>query len=221
MPNSFLQIVTPAADTLLVTIGALRVAAGLAANDESRDTELTELGKRVSAEIVDACRIAVGDQEDGMPVEPTLRREAVKETFSGGCREALILSRRHGVKITSVTEDGRAVTIDARGLRSEAGLLYRSIDGRQSAWLANEIVVEYEAGFETVPFSLAGVVVDLVRFRLSQAAVDPLVKSVRVEVVDVETVQTDRWIGATPGAGASGLPAEFLARLDRFFNPVT
>ena len=219
MATSFLQIIAPADDLLLAPIEAIRTAAGLAADDGSRDDELTEFGKRVSAEIVEACRIAVGEGEDEA-AEPTLRRETVKETFCGGGREVLVLARRHHVKILGVTEDGRPVTLDARALRSEPGLLYRWIDGHHSFWTAREIIVEYEAGFETVPFSLAGVVVDLVRLRLSQASIDPLVKSTRVEIVDVETVQTDRWVGATPGADATGLPPEFLARLGRFFNPV-
>lgn len=219
MSTSFLQIITPADDLLLAPIEAIRTAAGLAAGDTSRDAELTEFGKRVSAEIVEACRIAVGDGEEE-PAEPTLRRETVKETFCGAGREVLVLSRRHHVKILGVTEDGRPVTLDTRALRSEPGLLYRWIDGHQSFWTAREIVVEYEAGFETVPFSLAGVVVDLVRLRLSQASIDPLLKSTRVEIVDVETVQTDRWVGATPGADSAGLPPEILGRLSRFFNPV-
>lgn len=220
MAASFLQVSTPAEDLLLAPIEALRSAAGLAANDASRDVELTELGKRVSAEIVEACRISVGETEEEEGAEPTLRRETVKETFCGSGRDVLVLARRHNVKIASVAEDGRTVTLDARALRSEPGLLYRWIDGHQSFWTAREIVVEYEAGFETVPFSLAGVVVDLVRLRLSQAAIDPLVKSTRVEIVDVETVQTDRWVGSTPGADTAGLPPEFMARLGRFFNPV-
>ena len=212
---SHLVVTTPAGDPSLAPIGALRVAAGLPSGDASRDAELDELGKRISAEIVDACRIAVG--EGG---EPTLRKETLTETFSGCCDEVLILSRRHNVKITSVTENGAAVAIDARGLKSEAGLLERWVNGARSRWTANEIVVVYDAGFETCPASLVGVVTDLARIRLSQAAVDPLVKSTRVEVADIDTVQTDRWVGSVPGSGETGLPAEIMARLSRFINPV-
>jgi hypothetical protein len=221
MANSFLQIVTPASDLLLAPIAALRKAAGLAADDESRDDELTAIGLRASAEIVEACRIAVGETEDGDAAEPTLRREKVRETFSGCFKEVLILSRRHTVKIESVAQDGNPITLDARSLRSESGLLYRWSDGHQWFWTGQEIVVEYEAGFETVPFSLVGVVTDLVRLRLSQAEVDPLVKATRIEIPDIETIQTDRWVGATPGADATGLPADFMPRLARFYNPVT
>ncbi len=221
MTTSFLQVITPAEDLLLASLAAIRAAAGLASSDTSRDAELTELGKRVSAEITEACRIAVGETEEGEGAEPTLRRETVRETFCGSGQDVLVLARRHNVKIVSVTEDGRPTTLDARALRSEPGLLYRWIDGHQSFWTAREIVVEYDAGFETVPFSLAGVAVDLVRLRLSQASVDPLVKSTRVEIVDVETVQTDRWVGSTPGADTTGVPPELMARLGRYFNPVS
>lgn len=213
---SHLVITTPAADTGLAPIAALRAASGVASGDASRDAELTELGKRVSAEIVEACGIAVG--EGG---EPTLRKERLTETFSGCGEDVLILARRHNVSIVSVTENGTAVAVDARGLKSEAGLLERWIDGGRSRWTANEIVVVYDAGFDTCPASLVGVVTDLVRMRLSQGSVDPLVKSVRVEVTDVDVVQTDRWVGSTPGAGSgSALPPEIMARLSRFINPV-
>lgn len=220
MTSSFLQIVEPAEDLSLVAITALRAAAGLQPGDTSRDAEMKALGDRISAEIVEACRIATGEGTDGAGAEPTLRREKLTETFTGCGQEVLILSRRHNVKIDSVTENGTAVTLDARSLRSESGLLYRWVDGSWSCWTAREIVVVYEAGFEEVPFSLAGVAVDLARLRLSEGSIDPLVKSTRVEVVDIETVQTDRWVGSTPGTAETGIPVEIMARLSRFINPV-
>jgi len=212
---SYLVVSNPASDTSLAPIEALRAAAGVSTADTSRDVELVALGERISAEIVEACRIAVGEG-----AEPTLRKEELTETFSGCCDDVLILSRRHNVKITSVTENGMAVTVDARGLRSEAGLLERWVNGQRSRWSASEVVVVYDAGFETSPASLVGVVTDLARIRLSQAAADPLVKSTRIEVADVDTVQTDRWVGSVPGTGETGLPAEIMARLARFINPV-
>ncbi len=212
---SHLVVTTPASDIGLAPIEALRAAAGLSVGDTSRDAELTALGRRISAEIADACRIAVG--EGG---EPTLRKETLTETFSGSGDDVLILSRRHNVKIASVTENGTVVSIDDRGLQSEAGLLERWVNGYRSRWTAREIIVVYDAGFDTVPASLVGVVTDLARIRLSQASVDPLVKSVRVEVEDIDTVQTDRWVGSVPGSESSGLPDDMMARLARFVNPV-
>lgn len=208
-----LEIIAPAEDTLLASIEAMRVAAGLAADDDSRDDELEAIGERVSAEIVEACAIAVGSG-----AEPTLRQERVAETFTLCGDEVLILSRRHNASIVSVTENGTAVTLDDRSLDGEAGLLERWVDGRRSCWSAREVVVTYDAGFEDVPRSLEGAVVDLVRIRLSAAAVDPLVKGVTVDVEGIESVRTDRWVGALPGTGNVGIPADIMARLERFVN---
>lgn len=212
---SHLVIMTPAEDLSLAPIEAMRAAAGVAADDTSRDNELKTLAERISSEIVDACRIAVGEG-----AEPTLRQERLSETFTGCGEATLILSRRHNVSIVSVTENGAPVTIDARGLKSEAGLLERWVNGNQSCWAAQEIVVIYDAGFVTVPASLVGVVTDLARVRLSQASVDPLVKAVEVEVDDIDRVRTERWIGSTSSVEGSAFPPEIMARLARFVNPV-
>lgn len=207
-----LVVTTPADDLALVSIEALRAAAGVA--DDSRDDELNALGLRIAAEITDACGIIAG--KGG---EPTLRRETLMETFSASNSDVLVLSRRHNAEIVSVTDGGEAITLDERALDGEAGLLERWIDGRQSSWCNREIVVVYETGFEVdeVPASLVGVVTDLVRIRLSEASIDPLEKSRSVEIPEVETIRTERWVGTVPGASA-GLPADIIARLSRFMN---
>jgi len=207
-----LVVTTPADDLALAPIEAMRAAAGVA--DDSRDDELAALCLRISAEIVDACGVAVGKG-----AEPTLRKERLTETFSGCHDEVLILSRRHNIEIVSVTQDGTSITLDARSLKSEDGLLYRWIDGRKSHWNANEIVVVYDAGFETVPPGLVGVVTDLARVRLSEGGVDPLVKSVTVDVEGIDSVKTDRWVGGLGSPQeAGGLPSGYSARLARFMN---
>jgi len=207
-----LIVTTPADDLALAPIEALRAAAGVA--DDSRDDELEALGLRIAAEITDACGIIAG--KGG---EPTLRRERLTETFSASNYDVLVLSRRHDIEIISVTDGGEAIILDDRALDSEAGLLERWIDGRQSTWRNREIVVVYEAGFEAdeVPTNLVGVVTDMVRIRLSEGATDPLEKSRSVEIPNVETVRIDRWVGSSPGA-SHGLPADILARLSRFMN---
>lgn len=213
---SHLVITTPADDTSLAPIEAMRAAAGLVSGDTSMDSELIALGRRISAEIVEACRIAVGEG-----AEPTLRKERLTETFSGCGDETLILSRRHNVSIVSVTENGSEVALDARSLKSEVGLLERWIGGHRSRWTANEIVVVYDAGFAISPASLVGVVTDLARIRLSQESADPLVKAVTVDVDGIDSIRTERWVGGFGNASSSGFPVDLMARLSRFINPVT
>jgi len=208
-----LEIVTPAVDIMLASIADLRAAAGLSRSDASRDEELTALGKRISAEIVDACGIAVGKG-----AEPTLRKERVRETFRCSGNEVLVLARRHNVEIVTVTENGAEVTLDARSVDVEAGLVERWVDGRWTCWQARETVVTYDAGFDTVPPSLSGVVTDLARIRLSGASADPLVKAITVDVDGVDSVRTERWVGGLAASDGTGFPAGFSARLERFMN---
>lgn len=218
MSRAFFEVVTPATFRVLAPIETLRVAAGLAEGDASRDAVLSELGERVSDEVATACRIAAGSG-----FVPTLAQETVRDTFEASGDEVLILSRRHDVELVSVTIADNAITLDGRSLQSEAGLLYRWQDGRRLRWTGNEIVVTYKAGFaeDKVPSDLVGVVTDGFAIRRSQASVDPLVKSVRIEVEGIDTVQTDRWVGGVPGSSSTGLPADMIARLTRFMNPVT
>lgn len=215
--HSRLVVVEPAGDLSLAPIAALRVAAGLAPDDDSRDLQLTSLGLRIAAEIADACKIAVG--EGG---EPTLRRELLRQTFRNADVEVLVLDRRHDVELTAVSIDGEDVadltTID---VDVEAGMLVRWVAGHKARWHAREIIIEYRAGFDEVPAVLAGAVADVARVRLSEAAHDPLDKAVTIEIPDVETVRRDRWLGALPGASSTangGLPADIVARLGRFMN---
>jgi len=218
--RSTLVVTTPAEDTALASIETMRVAAGLAADDSSRDAQLTSLALRLSAEIVNACSVVAAS---GAP--PTLRQERLTETFfpKGQSVGTLVLSRRHEVAIVSVTEDDDALTLDAEAIDVESGLLDRLIDGTSSQWCASKIVVVYDAGFgDEIPPDLEGCVGDLARIRLSEAAADPLAKAVTIEIPGVETVRTDRWVGGYPGQASSknttGLPPEIMARLGRYTN---
>jgi hypothetical protein len=130
----------------------------------------------------------------------------------------MILSRRHNVEIVSIAENGTPVTVDDRSLQSEAGLLQRWVGGRKSLWAADEIVVVYDAGFDSVPPGLIGIVTDLARIRLSEASVDPLVKAVTVDVEGIDSVRTDRWVGGLGGKSNGGLPPDIMARLTRYMN---
>lgn len=212
--RSTFTVVTPAADPSLLTIEQLRVAAGLAAGDASRDAELTELGARVSADIAAACQI----RGDGVHV-PTLRSEAVREVFrQRGCDDLLFLARRFISDLTLVTEVGTALVAEDTDLDAEAGLLQRISGTRTLTWLRGEAVVEYTAGFETVPPDLVGAAMDLARLRLSADARDPLVKGESVEIPDVRTVRQDYWVGAVPGSTAGPVPADILAKLSLYIN---
>lgn len=213
MRSQFL-VIAPAADLSLLTIAQLRFAAGLAAGDASRDTELQDLGKRISAEIASACQV----RSDGVHV-PTLRSETVRETFrQRGDDDMLFLARRFVSDLSSVGDSGTTLVEADTDLDAEAGLLARISGTRPLAWTQGDTIVEYTAGFTDVPADLAGAAMDLARLRLSADARDPLMKGETVEIPDVRTVRQDFWVGAAPGVSSGALPADILAKLFRYIN---
>lgn len=209
-----LLVTVLAADPRLMDVEQMRLAAGLQATDNSRDVELNLLNLRVSADITDACRVAIANGG-----EPTLKQETLSQVCRGGLRGPLILARRHNVEIVSAVADGTTLAADQYEVEGEAGLLWRLCDGAQVSWTERKIVVTYKAGFAEVPAALVGAASDLVRLRLSELSRDPLVKSQRVEVDGVETVETGFWVNAGGSSSSSGpVPADILAKLSRFTN---
>lgn len=208
-----LLVTVPAADTRLMDVEQMRLAAGLQATDNSRDAELNFLNLRVSADVTDACRVAIANGG-----EPTLKQETLSQVFRGCLRGPLILARRHNVEVASVVADGEPLAVEAYEVEGEAGLLWRLCDGAHGSWTERKIVVTYKAGFAEVPAALVGAASDLVRLRLSEFSRDPLVKSQRIEVDGVDTVETGFWVNAGGSSSSGPVPADILAKLSRFTN---
>lgn len=211
-----LQVTQPAAERRLLTVEEMRLAAGLAASDASQDPALARLNDRISAEIVEACRIAVGNG-----AEPTLRQETLQERFhlDRDHRGPLILARRHNVEIVSVTIDGIALAPGDWEVQSEAGLLVRMRGDEETRWTGRVVKTGYHAGFADVPPDLVGTASDLVRLRRSEGGRDPLAKRERVDVDGIEAIETEYWVNMAGSSAAAGsLPAEILARLSRYIN---
>jgi hypothetical protein len=210
------SVVTPASDITLATIQQLRVAAGLAPNDGSNDEALTELGKRLAADVSTACCIA----SDGVN-PPTLRSETVADTYRlKSHHKLLILSRRFVSSLTTVVENDAALTSDQYELDAEAGLLRRLSGDTEICWPCGKVVVTYVAGFATVPADLSGVVADEARLRLSESSNDPLAKSIRISIPEIEDREVQRWVGDMPNRTGGPLSESNMRRLTRYINPV-
>src|SRR3954471_20044209 len=103
-----LTIASPNTDRSLLTLEEIRVAAGLAPTDNSKDATLVPLGAYVSASITSACKVA----KSGV-IPPTLRLETVTETFLfKSLQRSLVLARRAVTAITSVTENNSVLSTD-------------------------------------------------------------------------------------------------------------
>lgn len=146
--DSILAVTSAAADPTLLTLAELRAAAGV--SDASQDAVLTIVGRRVSAMIASACRVA----RAGAAV-PTLRQETMTETYRRkSWAEHLALSRLPVVSVTSVTVDGTALDAADYEVDPTSGLLTRLSSGEPTCWGCGKHVVVYVAGWAEVPEDL-------------------------------------------------------------------
>lgn len=213
-----LTIVTPAVTRGLLDAVALRTAAGLASDDQSRDTELAALGLTVADTISDWCNVA----GDGL-TPATLRMESVSEIFritdgrhpcrrSGGLEgpAPLILSRRF-VSAVTIVENGVTLVLDTDfEVDAGSGLVYRLLDDCRTSWWPYLITASYGAGFTTVPTPLAAAASEMIA-RQTGAIRDPLVRSERIEVAGIETIERQFWADASDSVDITSDMAEKLA----------
>lgn len=182
-----LTVTTAATDLTLLTVAELRAAVGVA--DGKQDAKLSTLGFRTAAAIASACKVA----SDGA-VPRTLRLETLSETFRlKSSHTEIVLSRRPGISITSVTEDETALTADDYELEKGSGIL-RRLDGSDnpSCWAAAKIVVVYTAGWATVPDDLKLAATKLAAAFWSEGQkIDPALK--RESIVGV--IEQEWWVG--------------------------
>lgn len=191
MNRSILTVTTEATDRSLLTVQDLRSATGISSGS---DAELAELGRRVSASIVRACHVRAGGA-----TPPTLRKETLTETFRlDSPREALILSRRPIVSVTSVTEDDTDVlTTDEYETNDSSGILRRlcsSYPYQPTCWPhCCKITVVYVAGWETVPDDLRLAGSMLAASLSASTGRDPNVKRIYIHGVE----EREYWVPPT------------------------
>jgi hypothetical protein len=212
--SSEFSVTTPATDLTLLAIGELRAAVGV--TDQTRDVELKILGKRVSDRITQACRV----KADGA-TPPTLRKESLSETFRMPARydyhrhqpQELILARFPIVTVTSVTEDGTALTASDYKLLGKSGMLLRlSSDGHSRPWCGSITTIAYDAGWATVPESLKMAAEQLARAYWFQNSRDPALRQISVPGV----IEKQFWVGAS---GDPDIPQNVMDMLSPYMNP--
>lgn len=161
-----LVVNTAASDRLLLTDAEIRAAIGV---ETGEATTVGDLNKRVAAAITRACKVIPGRLASGGAQSiPTLRKEVLTETFRYDvCQSMVILSRSPVVAVTGITVDGTALTMDIAAnpptipsfipspdFEIDGYMLRRLSGGRIIDWSASVVVVNYSAGFETVPEDL-------------------------------------------------------------------
>lgn len=202
-----LTIASPNTDRSLLTLAELRAAAGV--SDGSKDATLVPLGAYVSASITSACKV----KKSGV-VPPTLRLETVTETFLfKSLQRSLVLARRPVVSVTSVTQTESLLSDTEYTLDAAAGILYRSNaagyyytmpNGPYGWWPCGNTVVEYTAGYATVPDDLKYAAIKFVQAELTTGSRDPNLKRLRIEGVS----EREWWVSDKPAT--TSVPPEVM-----------
>ena len=211
-PIAITEILTPAASFDLVTLAAVRDDLGLATSEDD-----LYLSRRV-AEMSLAAR---------QYMNRTLPVETLRDSFwpqrdpypwqLPGVVSPLQLSRWPLVSSPSlVTENGVTLVSGTDYLADlERGQLTRvsGADAWPRAWDALPIIVEYSAGFASIPADVSGAVSRAVKAQYFARMRDPAIKSQSASGVYAATYMT-------PPRGGGLLSADVCAALDNYRVPV-
>jgi hypothetical protein len=202
-----LIVTEPAADLQLLTEEELRVAAGLEPDDDSQDEALAIQGLRAAAALAAACGVATAGYDASLystatplrgAAPRTLHAETLVETMRVRPRYqygSLYLARWPVLEIISVTEDTTELTTDDWDLDIPMGSLTRISGNETLYWPCGRVIVEYAAGYDTIPDDLKMYASQLVGiYHLSaSSSVDPNTKHVEIPGV----ITLDRWVDQT------------------------
>jgi len=181
-----LIVITPASNKRLSTRADLQAAvAGLS------DTAADKFLDRAGAMIEGYCgRVLVS--------------ETVRQTERGVSTGALILDRWPVSSITSVIEDG--TTLSASDYERDGSFLFRLVSDARTNWVADKVVINYVAGYSTVPADLEQASQTLAVSLASSVGRDPTIRS--ESIPDVRNVSY-----LDPDAGGGVLPESVVTLL--------
>ena len=212
-----LTVTAPAEDLQLLSAEELRVAAGLEPDDASQDAALAIRGLQVAEALAGACGIAKAGYDPTLaplrgeaPI--TLKAETLIQRFrigNGYQGDKLLLARWPALEVLSVTTDTTALTVDDWALDIPGSALLRVSGNGTLCWPAGRVIVEYDAGYDTIPAGLKGYAARLVGLYHSSAGADPSER--RVEIPGVITVE--RWVDTA--ATDVLVPEDIMAGLER------
>lgn len=200
-----LEMVAKASDLSLLTMAELEDAVAGSGSTMS-PLALGRLGEAVATQIAGLCNVAETDSGD----PPTLRRETLRETIrTHGPMRHILLARRF-VNVTSVTQDDVLLVAGTDYVvNASAGIISRPEPGYWLHSFRGTFVIEYTAGFATVPPDLAEIAAEMVRLRVAVRARDPLIRSKSTDGIDSTTYRD-----AAPAG--SDFDMLFRQRLARF-----
>lgn len=194
------RVVTPAETLALVTLDDAKTALGIPLDDTTHDAALAQSIDAVSRAVNNYCDrvFAVQGYRDqlrdacGWLGEPVITRQYP------------IVVNSEGVPLVEITENGGVLDPTYLEVYPETGAIYR-LDGSggQYAWGVSLLVIDYTAGFTTIPSDVQGAALEWLTVRWGSAGRDP---SLRSETIPDLITQVYNTSGDTSGSAGS-IPA--------------
>ena len=206
-------VLTPATSYDLVKRADVKIELAITGNDENAwiDAAITRCSKAV-ANYCNRVLVVETVQDEFWP-----RRDPVPRLMKGGL-DPLQLSRYPAVSVSSVVEN--AVTlVDGTDFRSnlDKGQMIRlnADTGYPKSWPAFPIVVQYVAGFSSIPDDIVDATIRLIKARRDARNRDPYLKE-----QNIPGVIEQQWWVASPGE-TGNMPPDVTDLLDNYRVPVT
>lgn len=195
--KSIVTIVTPADNYDLITVDEFKTDQGITVDTD--DAKIALFITQASAVIASYCN-------------RIFSQETISEQFRNVHSDTLILARFPVASITLVTECGTDLDATDYEVDPDTGLLSRLCGDCLSFWCASKVVAKYVCGYSVIPSDIKRACMDLVRYNRIKASRDPMLKSLELPGVSVESY----WIGAAPGQSYNGIPPDTAALLDGY-----
>jgi len=195
------RVVTAAESLALVTLDQAKAALGIPLDDTTQDAALSSQIDSVSAAINAYCNRIFAVQEYADQIR----------NLCGYWGEPLVtrqfpIVEEGGVPLVTVSEDGLALDAAYLELHPETGSLYRldSAGAAPGAWGAALTLVEYTAGFVTVPPDVQGAALEWLGARWYSVGRDPALRSETVPDLLTQVYAGDAGAGTYGGAVPPG-----------------
>ena len=195
------RVVTPAASLDLVTLEQAKAALEIAAGDTSQDAMLTQQIAALSRAINNYC--------DRVFVVQSYRDQLRDACGYWGepvtTRQYPIVVDDEGVPLVAVTENGGVLDPAYLEVYPETGAIYR-LDATMApaAWGAALLVIDYTAGFETIPEDVQGACLEWLTVRWHGIGHDPALRSEAIPDLITQVYNTS---DATSSGSGTAMPA--------------
>lgn len=207
-------VIDPAKSLALVELDVIKDELGIALDNTTQDARLGRYILQVSAQIHAYCQRI-------FPVQ-TYRDVFPATNWRGDRNGNLVLWQTPVIEMIGYSDGGIATDLAEYQVDPKSGVISRCIAGVQfCAWDCSEIIVDYRAGYQTIPPEVEAAAVLLIRLRQgirgwnSEAPRDPALRA-----READTYGRMEFFGNTMPNTAGGMPADVAQMLELHVRPV-